>query len=163
MIIHTNPPTKTIRPPTIMCLQMAARETGFGAIETYMHKGKLLALDLLLRVLSNPMHDWGHVRPLFAAELRQPLCVALLRNCMSPYDQVGVPLLCMRMHVFESPVAFVLCRAAPASIQCLPQPSPERPTDFLTDWLTYCLLHRPSRRPCASLARCWQCRGCGRA
>ena len=53
-----------------------------------MHKGKLLALDLLLRVLSNPMHDWAHVRPLFAGELRQPLCVALLRNCMSPYDQV---------------------------------------------------------------------------
>lgn len=54
-----------------------------------MHKGKLLSLDLLLRVLSNPMHDWSHVRPVFAAELRQPLCVALLRNCMSPYDQVG--------------------------------------------------------------------------
>lgn len=30
----------------------------------------------------------SHVRPVFAAELRQPLCVALLRNCMSPYDQV---------------------------------------------------------------------------
>ena len=30
--------------------QMAARETGFGAVEAYMHQGKLLALDLIVRV-----------------------------------------------------------------------------------------------------------------
>ena len=47
---------------------MAARETGFGAVESYMHQGKLLALDLLVRVLTNPMHDWGHMRPEFAGE-----------------------------------------------------------------------------------------------
>ena len=53
-----------------------------------MQQGKLLALDLLVRVLTNPMHDWGHaMRPEFAAELRQPLCLLLLRNCMSPTDQ----------------------------------------------------------------------------
>ncbi len=33
-----------------MCMQMAARETGFGAVEAYMHQGKLLALDLIVRV-----------------------------------------------------------------------------------------------------------------
>ena len=47
---------------------MAARETGFGAVESYMHQGKLLALDLLVRVLTNPMHDWSHMRPEFAGE-----------------------------------------------------------------------------------------------
>ena len=45
---------------------MAARETGAGAVESYLHQGKLLALDLLVRVLTNPMHDWTHVRPEFA-------------------------------------------------------------------------------------------------
>jgi hypothetical protein len=36
-------------------LQMAARETGFGAVEAYMHQGKLLALDLVVRLLENPL------------------------------------------------------------------------------------------------------------
>lgn len=31
-------------------------------------QGKLLALDLLVRVLTNPMHDWGHMRPEFAGK-----------------------------------------------------------------------------------------------
>lgn len=35
--------------------QMAARETGFGAVEAYMHQGKLLALDLVVRLLENPL------------------------------------------------------------------------------------------------------------
>jgi len=51
---------------------MAARETGFGAVETYMHQGKLLALDLLVRVLTNPMHDWSHMRLEFAGGAEQP-------------------------------------------------------------------------------------------
>jgi hypothetical protein len=34
---------------------MAARETGFGAVEAYMHQGKLLALDLVVRLLENPL------------------------------------------------------------------------------------------------------------
>ena len=68
--------------------QMAARDSGSGALEAYMHSGKLLALDLLVAVLSNPLHDWDHLRPEFAAELRHPLCLALLRNCMSQHDQV---------------------------------------------------------------------------
>ena len=43
-------------------LQMAARETGIGAVETYMHAGKLLALELLVKVLENQAHTWSHVR-----------------------------------------------------------------------------------------------------
>ena len=41
---------------------MAARETGIGAVETYMHAGKLLALELLVKVLENQAHTWSHVR-----------------------------------------------------------------------------------------------------
>ena len=44
-------------------VQMAARETGIGAVETYMHAGKLLALELLVKVLENQSHSWSHVRP----------------------------------------------------------------------------------------------------
>ncbi len=44
-------------------MQMAARETGFGAVEQYMHAGKLLALELLVRVLENPHHHWSALRP----------------------------------------------------------------------------------------------------
>lgn len=43
-------------------MQMAARETGFGAVEQYMHKGKLLALELLVRVFEDPHHVWTNVR-----------------------------------------------------------------------------------------------------
>lgn len=30
---------------------------------------------------------WVNIRPEFAEQLRQPLCLALLRNCTSPYDE----------------------------------------------------------------------------
>ncbi len=48
--------------PCWNCLQMAARETGIGAVETFMHAGKLLALDLLVKVLQHQGHTWSHVR-----------------------------------------------------------------------------------------------------
>lgn len=41
---------------------MAARETGFGGLENYMHAGKLLALELLVKVLENSSHHWENVR-----------------------------------------------------------------------------------------------------
>ncbi len=44
-------------------LQMAARETGFGAVEQYLHAGKLLALELLVKILQNPHHHWSALRP----------------------------------------------------------------------------------------------------
>ena len=46
-----------------MILQMAARDTGVGAVETLLHQGKLLALDLLVKVFENPLHTWQNVRP----------------------------------------------------------------------------------------------------
>ena len=46
---HGCPPAK------VSCVQMAARETGFGAVEAYMHQGKLLALDLVVKLLENPL------------------------------------------------------------------------------------------------------------
>jgi len=36
------------------------------------------------QVLSNPMHNWDHVPEAFCRQLRQPLCMALLRNCATP-------------------------------------------------------------------------------
>lgn len=45
-----------------MTMQMAARDTGFGAVESLLHEGKLLALDLLYHILENPLHSWNNVR-----------------------------------------------------------------------------------------------------
>ncbi|KAK9788000.1 hypothetical protein WJX73_004027 [Symbiochloris irregularis] len=67
--------------------KMAARDTGLGAVEQYMHQGKLLALDLLYRVLSDPHHSWSHARPQFCEQLCQALCGAMLRNAVSVYDE----------------------------------------------------------------------------
>ena len=40
------------------------------------------------QILENPMQQWSNVRPEFSEQLRQPLCLALLKNCTSPYDEV---------------------------------------------------------------------------
>ena len=80
---------------------MASRETGPGAAGTYFHSGKLLALDTVVMVLTNPMHDWEHIRPDLAAHLRQPFCLTILRNCKSPYESAvtaSVKLLCAILH-----------------------------------------------------------------
>lgn len=49
-----------------------------------MHQGKLLALDLLVRVLTNPMHDWSHMRPEFAGERAAPLDSARRAQATAP-------------------------------------------------------------------------------
>ena len=72
-----------------MC-NMASRETGAGAAGTYFHSGKLLALDTIVKVFQDPMHDWDHIRPELAVHLRRPLCLAILRNCKSPYEKAVV-------------------------------------------------------------------------
>jgi hypothetical protein len=74
---------------TAMC-KMAARETGLGTVESYMHKGKLLALDLLVRVLTNPMHDWALMRPEFAGAGWDGVVVALwsLEGCLGTYGMM---------------------------------------------------------------------------
>jgi hypothetical protein len=46
----------------------------------------LLALDLLSQVLASPSLEWAQTRPEFAAQLRQPLALVLLRNCLAPAD-----------------------------------------------------------------------------
>lgn len=82
-----------------MC-KMASRETGVGAAGTYFHTGKLLALDTIVKVLTNPMHDWENVRSELAVHLRQPLCLTILRNCKSPYPEAvaaSVKVLCCVM------------------------------------------------------------------
>ncbi len=160
---------------------MAARETGFGAVEQYMHAGKLLALELLVRAFENPHHHWSalraevrrprqpnHQNPVhlchagsvlayyhgqsiacmpackrkgrrgyeqrtgragaelheavccawqFCGQLRAPLCLALLRNCTSAYDEAyaaatrlfGAILLQPRLRCAPLPYLF-LCR-----------------------------------------------------
>lgn len=65
---------------TAFC-KLASRESGSSSAESYLHQGKLLALEMLAKVLSNPLHFWDHVREPFCRQLRQPLCMALLRNC----------------------------------------------------------------------------------
>lgn len=84
---HLSVPERDVLTVLSAVCKMAARETGIGAVESFMHAGKLLALDLLVKVLHHPGHTWSHVRPEFCEQLRQPLCLALLRNCMSPYDE----------------------------------------------------------------------------
>ena len=82
-----------------MC-KMASRETGVGAAGTYFHTGKLLALDTIAKVLTNPMHDWDNMRSELAVQLRQPLCLTILRNCKSPYPEAvaaSVRVLCCVM------------------------------------------------------------------
>eukprot|EP00889_Picochlorum_renovo_P005376 jgi/Picre1/32406/NNA_007752.t1 len=79
-----------------MC-KMASRETGSGAAGTYYHTGKLFALDTVVKVLTNPMHEWDYIRIELAIQLRQPLCLAILRNCKSPYESAiagSVNILC---------------------------------------------------------------------
>ncbi len=65
---------------TAFC-KLASREAGASSTESYLNQGKLLALELLSKVLQNPVHAWDHVREPFCRHLRQPLCLALLRNC----------------------------------------------------------------------------------
>ncbi len=79
-----------------MC-NMASRETGAGAAGTYFHSGKLLALGTIVKVFQDPMHDWDNIRPELAVHFRQPLCLAILRNCKSPYENAvagSVNILC---------------------------------------------------------------------
>ena len=54
---------KRMDPESLLRLQMAARDTGLGAVEQFMHQGKLLALDLLTHVFNDPGHNWALSRP----------------------------------------------------------------------------------------------------
>eukprot|EP00879_Flechtneria_rotunda_P005150 GHRR01005432.1.p1 GENE.GHRR01005432.1~~GHRR01005432.1.p1 ORF type:complete len:1373 (+),score=543.66 GHRR01005432.1:373-4491(+) len=66
---------------TAFC-KLASREApGGSSSDSVLTQGKLLALEMLAKVLSNPFHNWDHVPEPFCRQLRQPLCLALLRNC----------------------------------------------------------------------------------
>eukprot|EP00198_Chlamydomonas_reinhardtii_P013970 XP_001703307.1 SEC7/BIG-like ARF-GEF [Chlamydomonas reinhardtii] len=65
---------------TAFC-RLASREAGVTDIDKYLAAGKLLALELVVKVIQNPMHNWENVREEFARHMHQPLCLALLRNC----------------------------------------------------------------------------------
>ena len=88
---------------TAFC-KLASRETGSSSSEGLLNQGKLLALEMLAKVLCNPLHAWDHVREPFCKQLRQPLCLALLRNCAN-----------------NDPVAFALAARLLASILALPR------------------------------------------
>lgn len=69
--------------------KLAARDPQSG--DVYGQKGKLFALELLVSVLTNPMHDWSHTRVVFATELRQPLCMAIIKNCaLAGQNEAGI-------------------------------------------------------------------------
>lgn len=58
-------------------------ETSLRRIPQASHR-RLGLLRCVRQVLSNPMHNWEHVPESFCRQLRQPLCMALLRNCATP-------------------------------------------------------------------------------
>jgi brefeldin A-inhibited guanine nucleotide-exchange protein len=88
---------------TAFC-KLASREAGMSSAESVLSQGKLLALEMLGRVLGNPQHSWAHVSELFCRHLRQPVCMALLRNCAS-----------------NDPAAYVLAVRLLAAILSLPR------------------------------------------
>lgn len=68
-----------------MC-RIAGRELKSASAEPYLQNGKLLALEVLVGMMTHPSHDWSQARHEFTSQLRQPLCLALLRNCIGPSD-----------------------------------------------------------------------------
>ncbi|CAD7697716.1 unnamed protein product [Ostreobium quekettii] len=52
-----------------------------GPAEGFVRQGKVLALELLVKVFENANHRWDNVRPDYCDHLRRPLCMVLLRNC----------------------------------------------------------------------------------
>jgi len=63
---------------------MAARETGFGAVEQFMHAGKLLALELLVRALESPHHHWPSLRPEARGAPARPAAACPCRTGWAP-------------------------------------------------------------------------------
>ena len=98
-------------------LQMAARETGIGAVESYMHAGKLLALELLVTVLQNKSQDWGNVR----TEVRAQSCPAGYARlcCFRSLHQLVVHRICRAPSQMWLQCSHLGCALAPASLPAL--------------------------------------------
>ncbi|GMH37639.1 hypothetical protein BSKO_05512 [Bryopsis sp. KO-2023] len=79
---------------------LAGMTPASGSTEDYYRQGKLLALELLVKVFENSGHKWDNVRLPFCEQLRLPLCLVLVRNC-SPSEaksfQFAVRLFCAIM------------------------------------------------------------------
>ncbi|GLI68912.1 hypothetical protein VaNZ11_013463 [Volvox africanus] len=75
---------------TAFC-RLASREGGVTEVDKYLAAGKLLALELVVKVLQNPIHCWDNVRDEFVRHLHRPLCLMLLRNC-SPSEATAFQL-----------------------------------------------------------------------
>ncbi|WIA39187.1 hypothetical protein OEZ86_005312 [Tetradesmus obliquus] len=89
---------------TAFC-KLASREApGSSGAESVLAQGKLLALEMLAKVLSSSHHNWDHVPEPFCRQLRQPLCLALLRNCAT-----------------SDPVAYALALRLLVALLCLPR------------------------------------------
>ncbi|KAF8064597.1 BIG3 [Scenedesmus sp. PABB004] len=100
---------------TAFC-KLASREAPGSSGDSVLAQGKLLALEMLAKarrnrrrrrragVLSSSHHSWDHVPEAFCRQLRQPLCLALLRNCGA-----------------SDPVAFSLALRLLMAILCLPR------------------------------------------
>jgi brefeldin A-inhibited guanine nucleotide-exchange protein len=63
-----------------------------------------LFITSILQVLSSSHHNWDHVPEPFCKQLRQPLCLALLRNCAT-----------------SDPVAYALALRLLVALLCLPR------------------------------------------
>ena len=44
-------------------------------------------VQTLLNTCDSPLQAWSNIRADIAEQLRLPLCLALLKNCTSPYDE----------------------------------------------------------------------------
>lgn len=84
-----------------------------------------------MQVLSNPFHNWEHVPENFCKQLRQPLCLALLRNCAAS-DPVAYALaLRLLMAILSLPRLRMGLRAELGAfypllvLRCLEQQQPE--------------------------------------
>jgi len=98
--------------------QLAGVNTTAMNSDDYVRQGKLLALELLVKVFENPSHRWENVRVAFCEQLRFPLCLVLIRNCnpletkvrvpsdgeKSTCDVPGVPVLYQALRVSHPPV-----------------------------------------------------------
>ena len=81
-------------------MQMAARDTGFGAVEGLLHEGKLLALDLLYHILENPLHSWNNVRAEVGCSLSEEMASSCSSNEMWPAH------FCNQAHIHQQALLF---------------------------------------------------------
>ena len=83
-------------------MQLAGVNTSSVTSENYVRHGKLLALELLVKVFENPGHRWENVRVAFCEQLRFPLCLVLIRNCNPAETKVSYTLILTDLTLFLS-------------------------------------------------------------